>query len=75
MYKSGDFFKGEFLDDKQEGFGTFYESASQELYVGQFQANIRQGEALLIKTESVSMRFRQTFFMGNFKANKQDGPG
>lgn len=36
LYNNGDFFKGEFLDDKIEGFGTMYEAATQELYIGQF---------------------------------------
>jgi hypothetical protein len=35
MFKdSGDFFKGMFAEDKFEGFGTYFDSNKQELYIG-----------------------------------------
>jgi hypothetical protein len=35
-HASGNFFKGNFMDDKMDAYGTFYEASTKELYAGLF---------------------------------------
>jgi hypothetical protein len=45
---TGNFYKGNFLDDKMDGFGSFYDASTQELYMGVFQNNQKHGDGYLI---------------------------
>jgi hypothetical protein len=78
---SGNFFKGTFLDDKIDGFGSFYDAATRELYMGMFQNNQRHGDGYLITSVSNSnnassrIKWQEQFYEGQFKNGKRDGAG
>eukprot|EP00347_Sterkiella_histriomuscorum_P004159 403361531 len=69
QYQNGDCFKGEFRDDKIDGFGTFFIQATLELYIGNWINNNRQGQAYIIYKDQAK------YYEGNFKNNKMDGQG
>lgn len=64
LYSNGNCFKGEFRDDKIDGFGTLYLAENNELYIGTWNNNARSGQAYLILND------QDKYFEGFFKNNK-----
>ena len=55
IWPSGDVFEGEFIEDKKNGFGIFYNK--QKIYMGIWINNKPEGEVVIIDNGKVKKQF------------------
>ena len=64
-----------------DGFGSHYDAATEELYMGMFQANQKHGDGYLINSvksttgATATLKFQEQYYEGQFKNGKKDGTG
>ena len=47
-YKNGDYYNGEWEEDRKEGMGTMFYSDTQEVYEGEWMGDVRAGMGKLM---------------------------
>jgi hypothetical protein len=67
LYSNGDFYMGEWVDDRKEGRGLFV-SHDMSKYEGEWKAGVMDGFGKLIDPDG-------SYYEGEFKAGQKDGKG
>ena len=55
-YANGDFYKGEFVRDKRQGWGKFQNAKTKEIYEGAWRDDERSGEGTVYQADGTEIR-------------------